>query len=220
MRRFGDRSAPVFSSFEPLIFDEMEDNVDMHCFDPVVLDSPTPNDTREIDDMFFTSSSTTTGPDSQISPNKLNKGGPSSSGAFVGSRSSPSDTRSDSPGDSSYSSSADSSRGHIQNGSLNSNNPATFSRGGAVTGQYIPDGWPNADDFSIGGFAMDTDIESSNKLMDSSFDFDSAASSPSPLKVETATEHSAKLHSPKQSFHAPSRSLDGARDAKSPSPVS
>ena len=36
-------------------------------------------------------------------------------------------------------------------------------------------------------FPMDADIETSNRVMDSAFDFDSAASSPSPLKVDMAS---------------------------------
>ena len=47
---------------------------------------------------------------------------------------------------------------------------------------------PNLD----GAFPTDTDLESSNKAMDAAFDFESAASSPSPLKSESAQPRIAK----------------------------
>ena len=38
--------------------------------------------------------------------------------------------------------------------------------------------------YDMPSFSMDPDLESSNKAMDAAFDFESAASSPSPLKTE------------------------------------
>ena len=41
--------------------------------------------------------------------------------------------------------------------------------------------------FPMDGFSMDPDLEVSNKAMDAAFDFESAASSPSPLKTDNGS---------------------------------
>lgn len=92
-------------------------------------------------------------------------------------------------------SSSDSVRDHGRQYSITSTNSAVHSEDAVLTGQF-QNGWLHsgqeetffnldADLQSLGrNFSFDTDIESSNKVMDSAFDFESAASSPSALKLE------------------------------------
>ncbi|OKL63788.1 hypothetical protein UA08_00759 [Talaromyces atroroseus] len=109
------------------------------------------------------------------------------------------DSPSDSPCDnSSPGSSAESMRDHGRNSSVGS---AAYSDAAI---KFDSDGWFNAQAFSekddnLFGLENDfagfdpkyTDIESSNKVMDSAFDFESAASSPMPLKNEVTSSFGA-----------------------------
>lgn len=196
--------------------DNIMDDRDTLCFDPSVLNASTPSLSRDFEDMFFRPSSAPQLSDAMscLSPSEMpNK----SQNDVPPAGSTPSDTRSDSPEDSSHSSSMDSPTGHLRNASLASNHSGLFSPDSTATERYIP-GWPNADQLSLGDEgaflgqesgglltrddSMEHDVESSNKAMASAFDFDSAASSPSPLKMELNTEKS-KPTVFKQSFRTP-----------------
>ncbi|PGH04896.1 hypothetical protein AJ80_08445 [Polytolypa hystricis UAMH7299] len=236
MSQSGDPSSSIFPRFEPVILEEMEnlyDDSDVRCFNPALLESTEQNSSRELDNMFFQTSSATniSRSASYISPSKLTSNGATSNpnADFAESHSSPSDTRSDSPGDSSSSSSADSPPGHARTESLNSLHDAAFS---PSTSEQFPDGWPNSDDFPgentffgqvnrtpslQDDFLMDTDIEISNKAMDSAFDFESAASSPSPLKLEPAAEPKAKPQPSRSIMQGPSSNIDQVMQSNSPS---
>lgn len=122
------------------------------------------------------------------------------------------DSPSDSPGDnSSPGSSAESMREHGRNSSVGS---AVHSDGAA---KFDSDAWLSMPAFSakednllgldstdLAGFDPNyTDIESSNRVMDSSFDFESAASSPMPLKNEaTSSSGAPKKHKGSSTTHA------------------
>jgi hypothetical protein len=110
------------------------------------------------------------------------------------------DSPSDSPENSSPGSSSESVRDHARQHSIASTNSAVHSENAALTGQFPPNGWfhsgPDETLFGLDSdlhslsrnFSLDTDIESSNKVMDSAFDFESAASSPSALKLEANSQ--------------------------------
>ncbi|KAK2873389.1 hypothetical protein FQN49_002404 [Arthroderma sp. PD_2] len=208
--------------------DNIMDDRDTLCFDPSVLNASTPSLGRDFEDLFFRPSSAPQLSDAMscLSPSEIpNK----SHNDVPPAGSTPSDTRSDSPEDSSHSSSMDSPTGHLRNASLASNHSGLFSPDSAGTERYIP-GWPNADQLSLGegaflgqgsgnlsirdDSAMEHDVEFSNKAMASAFDFDSAASSPSPLKMELNTEKS-KPTVFKQSFRTPSTFAGQSSDAGS-----
>jgi hypothetical protein len=86
-------------------------------------------------------------------------------------------------------------RDHGRQYSITSTNSAVHSEDAVLTGQF-QNGWLHSgqDETLFGldsdlqslsrNFSFDADIESSNKVMDSAFDFESAASSPSALKLE------------------------------------
>lgn len=102
------------------------------------------------------------------------------------------DSSSDSPADnSSPGSSSDSPRDHGRNSSvgsaIHSESAINFDADGWLNPQAFSDRQENLFglDTSMGGFdAHFADIESSNRVMDSAFDFESAASSPTPLSME------------------------------------
>ncbi|KAF3491929.1 ankyrin repeat protein [Arthroderma uncinatum] len=217
---------------EPIIMDGDMDNImddrDTLCFDPSVLNASTPSLGRDFEDLFFRPSSAPQLSDAMscLSPSEMpNK----SQNDVPPAGSTPSDTRSDSPEDSSHSSSMDSPTGHLRNASLASNHSGLFSPDSAGTERYLPD-WPNTEQLSLGEGAflgqdsgsfsvrgdsvMDHDVEFSNKAMASAFDFDSAASSPSPLKMELNMEKS-KPTVFKQSFRTPSTFSGQSSDAGS-----
>lgn len=203
---------------EPIILDGemdngMDERGDICCFDPSVLHSSTSNPSREFEDLFLRPSSAAPMSD-MMSSKPLNSHVDTAQPG-----SSPSDTRSDSPEDSSHGSSADSPGVHLRNASLASTQSELFSPSSVGTERYLPAGWPNAEQLSVtdgafigqdqgnlslkGDLTMDTDLELSNNAMASAFDFDSAASSPSPLKLDMITEK-AKPQLFRQAFRGPS----------------
>ena len=204
-----EASSPKYRNVEPTIFDsDMENPLDKgdFGFDPSFLGSSTPDASRQLEDLFLSPASTTRPSDSNscLSPSDLTLNGNSkeSSAVTEPTPSYRSDTQSNSPADSSHGSSADSPMGHLRNPSVHSNSEI-FSPGSVGGDRFLPNGWSNAEDISAvhddffsqdngasflkGDFAVDGDIEMSNKAMASAFDFESAASSPSPLKMDTNT---------------------------------
>ncbi|OJD19756.1 hypothetical protein AJ78_00255 [Emergomyces pasteurianus Ep9510] len=232
-------SSPVFPHIEPVIVDGEMDSYgdgDINCFDPAVLESSTSTRADCFDDIFLRPSTTTqeSNPASCLPPERLIKAGHQRSSATFAETHSPlSDTRSNSPEDSSHSSSADSPPGHLRNGSLASNNSAIFSQNSGAGERFSTPGWrPSLDDFTVGDsplfeqtegsppfngdYILETDLETSNKAMSSAFDFDSAASSPSPLKMEIAPETNLKSQQPKAMFRGPSNTIHQVMESNSP----
>jgi hypothetical protein len=70
-----------------------------------------------------------------------------------------------------------------------------------------------------GGYSMDPDLETSNQAMDAAFDFESAASSPSPLKVENPQLPSSQKSSKSQIWSPSGVSAVPAQNGAAP-PVS
>lgn len=226
-------------NIEPTITDSKMgsslENGYMDGFDPALLDSSAPDASRELEELFLHSAKTA--PTSCLSPAeltrnaKLNKSAPD---AAANPAPYPSDTQSDSPADSSHASSADSPVRHLRNTSLNSNHSGIFSPGSADAKGFGTNGWANGGGFTANqdgyfgqngessfwktDISMDGDIELSNKAMDSAFDFDSAASSPSPLKMDTAAESNGKSPTSQQSLPA-STAQPRAGSNSSPSQV-
>ncbi|KAL2365759.1 hypothetical protein RJZ56_001360 [Blastomyces dermatitidis] len=234
-----DPSSPLFPHLEPVILDgDMENpyvDGNMKCFDPAVLQSSGTNGGDGFDDIFLRPSTATQESNSTscLSPARLMKAGHQPSTANFAETHSPlSDTRSDSPQASSHSSSADSPLGHLRTGSLASNNSAVFSQHSGAGERFSTPGWPSLDDFTVGDsplfgqtndtpsfngdYILDTDLETSNKAMSSAFDFDSAASSPSPLKMEIAPETNLKSQRPKKVFRGPSNTINQVIESNSP----
>ncbi|KAK2750366.1 hypothetical protein FQN57_003846 [Myotisia sp. PD_48] len=209
---------------EPIIIDNeleniMDDRENVY-FDSSGLSSSNPNLSRDFEDLFFRPSNSAHIPDtfSCFSPGEMTstKHPDSRQTDLQPSGSTPSDTRSDSPEDSSHGSSVNSPVSHLRNASLASNHSELFSPNSVGNDQFLPAGWPNAEQLSIadgsfleqdniplplkGDCPLDQDLEFSNKAMASAFDFDSAASSPSPLKMENAAM-ATKSNTLKQSVH-------------------
>ncbi|EGC43438.1 ankyrin repeat protein [Histoplasma capsulatum var. duboisii H88] len=210
-------SSPIFRHPEPLIVDgDMEHlygDGDMKCFDPSVLQASTPHEEDGFDDIFLRPSTATQPSNSTscLSPARLIKAGHQrSSTKFPETQSPLSDTRSDSPEDSTHSSQS--------------------SRAGD---RFSTPAWPSLVDFTVGDsslfgqtndippfngdYPLDTDLETSNKAMSSAFDFDSAASSPSPLKVEIAPETNHKSQQPNNMLRGPSNTINQVIESNSPS---
>lgn len=227
---------------EPIILDnDMENGMDereMCCFDPSVLHTSTSNPNRDFEELFLRPSSAAQMSDgvSCLSPADMmsNK----TMNAHVEPAqpgSTPSDTRSDSPGDSSHGSSADSPDGHLRNASLASTHSELFSPSSVGTERFLPAGWPNNEQLSAtdgafmgqdqGGLSLkdniaaETDLETSNKAMASAFDFESAASSPSPLKMELTADKS-RPHIFRQTFRAPNGGMRRTAEPNSTHSVS
>ncbi|KAL1955540.1 hypothetical protein VTO42DRAFT_8419 [Malbranchea cinnamomea] len=222
MRPLSQPSSPRFQILEPTIFDSDMENAferdHFGCLDPAVLDSSTPDASSQLEDLFLSPRSATQASESTscLSPAKLTLNGTSRDSTSVAEPPSyPSDTQTDSPADSSHASSADSPVGHIRNPSIHSSRSEAFSPGSVGKERFLPSGWSHTADFSAtqdtffgqdnestflkDDFTVDGDLEMSNKAMDSAFDFDSAASSPSPSKIESKPESQGKPPTPKPS---------------------
>ncbi|EAS31394.3 membrane-tethered transcription factor [Coccidioides immitis RS] len=201
-------ASPKFAGCEPFIVDSdmgsLDEEGDLRCFDPSVLEVSGPNTVHDFEDLFIRPSSSAQMSDAMSCMSDLtSKATTHRHPPAAESRLSPSDSRSESPGESSNGSSANSPLGHTRNLSLFSNPSEAFSPGSVGTDQFLPT-WPNSHDYSLAEesfvaqdgrslsvkeeYATETDIEMSNKAMDSAFDFESAASSPSPLASRAASE--------------------------------
>jgi hypothetical protein len=218
-------------SVENLFDTGMEDAVDkeeaVNCFDSSLLG---PSNDDELAEMFLNTSqlsdsSTELSPSTLDSSNEIK--GPSAVPELRPSY--PSDTQSDSPGDSSHVSSPESGVDHTRNRSVHSHTSEAFSPGSVGTERLL-NGWHTTDHFSPAAhkayfgqqnassplfkneFIAGGDLEMSNKAMDSAFDFDSAASSPSPLKMEAAPKPKTKPAHSQQSFaHRPQARKNSAQ---------
>lgn len=226
-------SSPVFSILDPVVVDEdmeavyQDTNLDF-------LDSGLPGTAesagRDFDDLFAHSTSSRTVTDSEstcLSPAELSVKRPySDADVLKQPRIVKSDSPAESPDDSSRSSSSESPRNHIRNSSLASS--AVYSENSNMPFGYTTEDWINPDLMPVkeeedsffdpsmslidGQFGTEPDL-TENVMMNSAFDFESAASSPSPLKTDPppqpTTQRSSRSH-----LRSPSNLT--ARQASSP----
>ncbi|KAL1862423.1 SPT3 Dosage dependent suppressor of Ty-induced promoter mutations-like protein [Paecilomyces lecythidis] len=176
----------------------------MGFLDPTRLQTSSAGAGREFDDLFSrtTASRAARDAESYLAPSELStKRRYRDQDTLTQPHTVAADSPADTPDNSSRSSSSESPRNHIRTTSVASTNSAMRDNT-ASDGRYHSDAWLNSD-FGLkeeplfgldadmppldGGFHMDTDLETSNKAMDSAFDFESAASSPSPLKMESSS---------------------------------
>lgn len=213
MRQSDAPSSPSFPVLEPIILDAEMDNLygdrDMEFFDPSILDDSQHAD-RDSENFLAGRSGNRAISDSlsSIAPSQLGVKQPYRETTPAKQPSNPPrpESLSDSPGNSSGSCSSISSGNHLRQTSFNSNVSGSFSESPMFAKQYPPS-WSRTEDPMLGldseinalpgGFSIGTDIESSNKAMDSAFDFDGAASSPSPLKSELTPPADSQTVSPR-----------------------
>ncbi|KAJ5082620.1 hypothetical protein N7532_011663 [Penicillium argentinense] len=190
-------SSPTFPALDPVIMDdEMESafhNANMDFLDPTKLDIPSQSAGGDFDDLF-----------ARVTNSRPN-GAPESSKHYQDQhplRQQPvlaAESPAESPEASSRSSSSESPRNHLRHASIASTNSVAHSDNPQTSVGYQTEDWMRPELSSVkeespfniepsfpmdGGFSMDPDLETSNKAMDAAFDFESAASSPSPLKTE------------------------------------
>ncbi|KAI9923777.1 hypothetical protein ASPWEDRAFT_172062 [Aspergillus wentii DTO 134E9] len=201
-------SSPAFPLLDPIIVDDEMENAyqdtGMDFLDPTRLQMSTEDAGRDFDDLFAraTSSRAVADPESScLSPSDLSvKRHFKEQDVLKQPRVVASDSPAESPDDSSRSSSSESPRNHVRNSSVASSTSAVHSESTMMPFRYPSEDWMNPDLAAVkeeplfgldaalpsmeGGFTIDTDLESSNKAMDAAFDFESAASSPSPLKPD------------------------------------
>lgn len=205
-------SSPAFPVLDPIIIDdEMEnayDDVDMEFLDPARLQMSSETAGQEFDDLLARATSSRTLNDSEstsLSPSELSvKRHYAEQENLRQVRVMPSDSPVDSPGNSSSSSSSESPRNHFRRPSVTSSASAAQGESTVMPFGYTSEDWTNADLDSVKeepfglhpsslqpmghGLSMDGDLESSNKAMNAAFDFESAASSPSPLKTDATPQ--------------------------------
>ncbi|EPS25756.1 hypothetical protein PDE_00692 [Penicillium oxalicum 114-2] len=182
--------------------EEMEStfgNVNMDFLDPSKLDMPSDSAGGDFDDLF-----------SHVTHQSRPNGAAESSKHYQHQHPlrkptvATADSPAESPDNSSRSSSSESPRNHLRHTSITSSNSAAHSENIMVPTGFTSDDWMRPDLSSVkeespftidpsypvdGGALMDhSDLEFSNKAMDAAFDFESAASSPSPLKMEIPTQ--------------------------------
>lgn len=182
--------------------DNMLGDPDFKCFDPSVLTAPHPPASPSDADNFFLPAAGTspTTPTSALSTALLSRKRPASPAAPKDRSISPADTRSASPENSSHGSSVDSppEHGHVRNYSLASNSSMALSNGTQITAKFEPEKWTA----TAGGFsAAQNGFFHPEFTMDSAFDFESAASSPSPLNIDALSHSHQRLRPVPQNPH-------------------
>ncbi|KAJ5247256.1 hypothetical protein N7468_002239 [Penicillium chermesinum] len=168
-------SSPAFPNLDPIIMDdEMEatfNHADMDFLDPAKLNMPSDTAGGDFDDLFAR--------------------------PLMGA-----DSPAESPDNSSHSSSSESPSNHLRQASIASTNSVAHSDHPFISAGFSTEDWMHPElssvkeespftiepSYPMDGYSMGQgpDLESSNKAMDAAFDFESAASSPSPLKVENS----------------------------------
>ncbi|KAJ5902120.1 hypothetical protein N7495_002648 [Penicillium taxi] len=189
-------SSPIFPSLDPIIMDdEMESafrDTKMDFLDPTHLEMPSGSAGGDFDDLF-----------ARVTHSRSNGGTESSKTYDQHPLRQPPVMAADSPAESldnsSPSSTSGSPRDRLRHPSIASTTSAALSENPRASIAFSADDWIRPDLSSVKeespftidpsyslntGFPMDPDLESSNKAMDAAFDFESAASSPSPLNIE------------------------------------
>ncbi|KAL2865352.1 putative membrane-tethered transcription factor (SPT23) [Aspergillus lucknowensis] len=203
----GPASSPTFPALDPIVVDDDMVNPyqdpDMDFLDPTRLQSLSEDAGQEFDDLFTRATSSRTVAESDppcLSPSELSlKRSYQEQDTLRQNKVFASGLPAESPEESSPSSSSESPRNHLRNPSVASSTSAVHSENTLMPFGYTSEDWENPDydhvrDESLFGFdaslpnleaplRVENDLESSNKAMDAAFDFESAASSPSPLKT-------------------------------------
>ena len=207
--------SPAFPVLDPIIVDDEMENTykdaDMEFLDPASLQMSPGNAGQEFDDLLArATSSRTLNADSEsscLSPSELsiNKRKFAEQERLRQPRIMAADSPVESPDNSSRSSSSESPRNnHLRHSSVASSASAAQSENAMMPFGYTSDDWMNPDLGSVkeeslfgldtssphpvaNGLPMEGDLESSNKAMDAAFDFESAASSPSLLKMDATS---------------------------------
>ncbi|EED21628.1 membrane-tethered transcription factor (SPT23), putative [Talaromyces stipitatus ATCC 10500] len=191
-----EASSPMFATLDPTVLDTEMNGIyqdgDMDFMNSGDFQQLPSDAGREFDDIFARSpeSQTTDHNGLYVSPSEMSfRRQQQTANSLKRPLTFSFDSPSDSTGDnSSPGSSVESTRDHARNSSVGS----AVHSDGAV--KYENDGWPafmNKDNLfglesEFNGFDTKySDIESSNRVMDSAFDFDSAASSPMPANKNT-----------------------------------
>lgn len=185
-----EASSPVFATLDPTVLDTemngMYRDGEMEFINGGDYQHLSHDAGREFDDIFARSPQTTENSGLYVSPSEVSyKRQQQNSNSLKRPLAFSFDSPSDSVGDnSSPGSSTESTRDHARNSSVGS----AVHSDGAV--KFENDGWQAFSMNKDNLFGMDTDfssfdlkytdLESSNRVMDSAFDFDSAASSPMP----------------------------------------
>ena len=192
-------SSPAFPALDPVIVDdEFEStfrNTNMDFLDPTKLEMPSGSSAGGDFDALFARVSTSRSNAAPESSKPYQDQPPLRQPPVVAA-----DSPAESPDNSSRSSSSESPRNHLRHASIASTNSAAHSDNPLPSAGFPTEDWMRPELSSVkeespftidpsfqldGGFNMDPDLETSNKAMDAAFDFESAASSPSPLKTET-----------------------------------
>ncbi|PTU22739.1 hypothetical protein P175DRAFT_0499286 [Aspergillus ochraceoroseus IBT 24754] len=176
-------------------------DTDMDFLDSTRLQLSSENAGQDFDDLFTRAASSRTVTESEpscLSPSELSlKRSYQGQDTLRRPEVLASDSPAESSDNSSPSSSSESPRNHLRDSSVASSASAVHSENTVIPFGYTSDDWMNPEfghvkEESLFGFdpslpnmesayPADTDLESSNKAMDAAFDFESAASSPSPL---------------------------------------
>ena len=206
-------SSPAFPALDPIVVDDEMENPyhtnNMDFLDSARLQMSSENAGQDFDDLFShpTSSRTVTEQGSTcLSPSELSVKRPyqEQQDALRPPNIVKSDSPAESPDNSSRSSSSESPRNHLRNPSVSSSTSAVHSENHMMPFGYTSEDWVNSDLGSVKEeslfnfdpslpnvevpFPTEPDLESSNKAMDAAFDFESAASTPSPLRTEPAPQ--------------------------------
>ncbi|KAJ5578111.1 uncharacterized protein N7459_007075 [Penicillium hispanicum] len=189
-------SSSTLPALDPIIMDDEIDSAfrdaNMDFLDPAKLEMPSESAGGDFDDLFarVPNSRSNAAPDSKPYQDQHPLRQPPVLAA---------ESPAESPDASSRSSSSESPRNYLRQASIASTNSATHSENPLASAGFPTEDWMRPELSSVkeespftidpsysvnGGFSMDPDLESSNKAMDAAFDFESAASSPSPLKTE------------------------------------
>ena len=225
-------SSPVFPVLDPIVVDDDMDaayqDPNLDFLDPSGLSATTESAGRDFDDLFARSTSSRTVTDSEstcLSPADLSAKRPYPEADLLKPSVVKSDSPAESPDDSSRSSSSESPRNHIRTSSLASS--AVYSENPNMPFGYTTEDWINPELMSVkeeDSFSFDPSVSlidgpfgtepdpTENVMMNSAFDFESAASSPSPLKTDPPPQPTQR--NPKSHFRSASNLT--ARQSSSP----
>lgn len=212
MRPADSPPSPAFPALDPIIVDdEMESafrDADMDFLDPANLEMSTGNAGNDFDDLFSRATNSRTNAAAEPSKHYQHQN-PLRQQPLLSV-----DSPAESPENSSLSSSSESPRNHLRHASIASSNSAAHSDNPMASLGFSTDDWMRPELSSVkeeplvdldssynamdGGSSLDPDLESSNKAMDAAFDFESAASSPSPLKTENTQQPKGQKRSKSQ----------------------
>lgn len=232
----GAPSSPSFPTLEPIIMDdEMESafrSANMDFLDPTQLDMSAEAAGSDFDDLFthVTSSRQTRPNAAPESAKPYPNGHPLRQPPAV-----VADSPVESPDNSSRSSSSESPRNHLRQASTTSTTSVAHSDNPLAAVGYSSEAWMHPELASVkeespfniepsypmsSSYSMEPDMETSNKAMDAAFDFESAASSPSPLLTEGQPQRSTQKPTKSQLWSPSSASAMPASNEAAPPSVS